>query len=405
MTANLQNPVTSLKSISAELKAGMAAAEDAALSAALTSTVDDFDTALRSLETLMTTSLSFGKLVSEYKGQAEHVSCDVLHLMDHIRAASIAHDHIEWEVQEHSFRRSTHRPCTFPDAICFAMISALSELGPQWRRIRASVAYTEEDLDAVGRARRVEFVPSTETLGVLRRESQSTERVHGFIRFAIDVAESVTGAADESADYNSSSMRRDFTHIHHVLRAVNGAAQEQTHSSGRLFSYSVPCYLEPHHCENNGHNDAALMPFSILFADETFFNKTSLYEAFPPDAELHIATNGKAAAAVLQLQAFDVVFFEFLLPVMSGIELMEHHCAWLRSQQGRPTETTLFVGMTASANDEELRACFNSGMHVFCPKPVSARVVTEILSARRLSSTLEDAIAMIRSIDDVMLGD
>ena len=80
---------------------------------------------------------------------------------------------------------------------------------------------------------------------------------------------------------------------------------------------------------------------------------------------VEVASNGKIAFEKLREGSFELMFLDFLMPVMGGVELMK-----LIFESKTKLESVFIVGMSATATPDELNECFEHGMHFFCKKVI-----------------------------------
>jgi two-component system, sensor histidine kinase len=88
----------------------------------------------------------------------------------------------------------------------------------------------------------------------------------------------------------------------------------------------------------------------------------------------HLATNGREALSLVATNPFDVVLLDVQMPEMDGLEVT-------RQLRAMPLAAQPFViAMTASAAEDDRRACTEAGMNAFLSKPVSLSTLREALS-------------------------
>jgi CheY-like chemotaxis protein len=84
---------------------------------------------------------------------------------------------------------------------------------------------------------------------------------------------------------------------------------------------------------------------------------------------------------------FDVVFCDFLMPIMNGIDMMSRYQKWKISSgvssdaDSAMYRSPLVVGVSATAVTKEQNEAFDSGMHMFIPKPVEAEQLKTLVNA------------------------
>jgi CheY-like chemotaxis protein len=112
---------------------------------------------------------------------------------------------------------------------------------------------------------------------------------------------------------------------------------------------------------------------------------------------------------LLQSEKFDVCFFDFLMPVMNGLEAVIRFSRWAKHLNSKVSESTnvqeqdvlvvnsdlLIVGMSGNPNDAEVKSAFKYGMHFYFNKPLKKEVVLGIVNARKNASSLNEALATL----------
>jgi len=98
------------------------------------------------------------------------------------------------------------------------------------------------------------------------------------------------------------------------------------------------------------------------------------------------ALNGLIALELMKTTVFDIVFMDFLMPVMDGLSCMRHIQNYQRMhpmlQKG--VEDQWVIGLSATALPKDEEDAFDAGMHMFCAKPVEMIALTHILEAKRI---------------------
>lgn len=99
------------------------------------------------------------------------------------------------------------------------------------------------------------------------------------------------------------------------------------------------------------------------------------------------ALNGLAALNALKVKAYDIVFMDFLMPVMDGITCLKEVQRWMALNKGSVPggfEDQWVIGMSATALKQDQDMAFEAGMQIFCSKPVDMAAIGYIIEAKRM---------------------
>jgi len=92
------------------------------------------------------------------------------------------------------------------------------------------------------------------------------------------------------------------------------------------------------------------------------------------------AKNGKEAVEKMSCSTYLLVLMDFLMPILDGIGATEKHRRWEATQVDRKRQ--LIFGMSANAEDPDLKAAEEAGIDCFIPKPLKVQNVLEILRSK-----------------------
>jgi CheY-like chemotaxis protein/signal transduction histidine kinase len=105
------------------------------------------------------------------------------------------------------------------------------------------------------------------------------------------------------------------------------------------------------------------------------------------------ALNGQIALDLMKRSAFDIVFMDFLMPVMDGLSCLKLFNRYMQSVpiNERPAgiELQWIVGLSATAVPSDHQQAFEANMHMFCSKPVDTIALSYILDAKRNGMTID----------------
>ena len=95
-----------------------------------------------------------------------------------------------------------------------------------------------------------------------------------------------------------------------------------------------------------------------------------------PDAHITQANSGQAALDCLDLQTFDLVLMDMVMPGLNGLETTRR----LRQHTREEVAQVLVVGLTASTLAQERNRCLQSGMDEVLAKPIDAGAVKDVIT-------------------------
>lgn len=105
------------------------------------------------------------------------------------------------------------------------------------------------------------------------------------------------------------------------------------------------------------------------------------------------ALNGQIALDLMKRSAFDIVFMDFLMPVMDGLSCLKLFNRYMQAipANERPAgiEHQWIVGLSATAVPSDHQEAFEANMHMFCSKPVDTIALSYILEAKRNGMTID----------------
>jgi len=90
---------------------------------------------------------------------------------------------------------------------------------------------------------------------------------------------------------------------------------------------------------------------------------------------LTIVENGLEAVKAIAIEDFDIVLMEVQMPIMNGFEATQK----MRDFKGSKNETKI-VALTASAFQEDMEQCFDSGMDAYVSMPIHFNELKNIVT-------------------------
>lgn len=106
------------------------------------------------------------------------------------------------------------------------------------------------------------------------------------------------------------------------------------------------------------------------------------------NCEVNTALNGAIALDMMKKKSYDMVFLDFLMPVMDGITCLKNFREWCStaplSSLPEGVQDQWIVGLSATALKADQQDAFSSGLHMFCSKPVDMVALTYVIEAKKM---------------------
>jgi PAS domain S-box-containing protein len=115
----------------------------------------------------------------------------------------------------------------------------------------------------------------------------------------------------------------------------------------------------------------------LLVDDNPFNQKVGVLKLQNQGHEVTVAGSGNEALAILEKQAFDIVFMDMHMPEMDGLEAT----ARIRQQEATAGRRTPIIAMTANAGDGAREQCLQGGMDAYVAKPIQDHELFEVIRA------------------------
>jgi two-component system chemotaxis response regulator CheY len=141
------------------------------------------------------------------------------------------------------------------------------------------------------------------------------------------------------------------------------------------------------------------LPYKVLIVDDHAMARQIVYIAMQElnVAQIEMAANGKEARDALYKAydigvPFDVVFLDWDMPVIEGIDVLKHF------RTHPEFANTIFIMITAAAEQKEVLEAVKSGANGYIVKPVSKESVSkkflelmEKIKAQKIANKLSPA--------------
>jgi CheY-like chemotaxis protein len=121
----------------------------------------------------------------------------------------------------------------------------------------------------------------------------------------------------------------------------------------------------------------------ILIVDDSAVIRKSMRQLLENMGyEIHTADDGKAALALMQEHMYEIVFMDFEMPVMGGIESTQRIREW---ESGSCVNKQYIVGFTASSSEEMRDMAISAGMNDFAFKPLNMELISKIIRSKKMN--------------------
>jgi len=98
--------------------------------------------------------------------------------------------------------------------------------------------------------------------------------------------------------------------------------------------------------------------------------------------EVKLAGNGMEGLKRMQRYVFDLVFCDFLMPIMDGLDCVQQYREWERKQ--RPWFEQYIIGISAHSGREDSDRGLKIGMNKFYSKPLHLKTLIEIIESNKV---------------------
>jgi signal transduction histidine kinase/CheY-like chemotaxis protein/HPt (histidine-containing phosphotransfer) domain-containing protein len=147
---------------------------------------------------------------------------------------------------------------------------------------------------------------------------------------------------------------------------------------GSCFYFSAPFALAETPCEPaESISPGTATALTALVVDDQEYNRIVLADLLQAMGfTVHSAQEGSTALILAEQQSFDVVFLDYNLPGLSGVDVARG----IRALSG-PTAHALLLATTAFTTPEKRAQCMDAGMDAFLSKPVTKERLAKALAS------------------------
>ena len=187
---------------------------------------------------------------------------------------------------------------------------------------------------------------------------------------------------DESVHSFSFSMNSNSNLLHFQRKSTTNPG-ETTTGFGRCPSSASLNSLSSQEDEVVSRTKRAL-----IIDDSVIVRKTIDRALTKLGFEVEQAEDGSVGLNALKKTMFDIVFCDFLMPVMDGLDCVKQYREW--EKEHRPSFRQYIVGISAHVGDEESVQGLEAGMNVFRPKPVTMKNLTELQKSKSVQRIMKE---------------
>jgi signal transduction histidine kinase/ActR/RegA family two-component response regulator len=153
--------------------------------------------------------------------------------------------------------------------------------------------------------------------------------------------------------------------------------------SGSTFKVVLPVATQPYNAASDDRDEITfkVTGLRVLVVEDVEYNRLVMEELLGGIGCLvDSAEDGKAGLEMALAGDYKVIFLDWELPSMSGLEIARN----LRKDSAIPSDVRI-IGLTAYATLEVRDKCLQAGMNAFMTKPLNIRQLKEILAEFRTS--------------------
>ena len=126
----------------------------------------------------------------------------------------------------------------------------------------------------------------------------------------------------------------------------------------------------------------------ILVVDDSIIARKVLVKAISvstvASATIHQANNGKEGLEILEKHDIDVVFLDINMPVMNGMEFMQH----LRAREDKKRDTKVIV-ISTEGSKERIQELYDKDIMAYLRKPVTPEQMNDLVGTLTMELTFD----------------
>lgn len=151
---------------------------------------------------------------------------------------------------------------------------------------------------------------------------------------------------------------------------------ESTVGQGSVFTCLLPLQATTLPVPTQPTVSASIGRLRVLVVDDNAVNRLVAQRLLDKTGcEVTVAADGPSALAAVAAQSFDIVLMDVHMPEMDGLEVT-------RRIRASSHESTRIIGLSASADREDVEACRSAGMNDFLAKPLTQERLVAALGRR-----------------------
>lgn len=180
----------------------------------------------------------------------------------------------------------------------------------------------------------------------------------------------------EAGGSNTKGTGLGLSIVHELVSGMNGTIKLNSDlGKGTKISIVIPFEkrLEKNALGNEKQKDKSfdLSDCTVLIVEDNMFNLYLLETILSKwNIKTSTAENGQLALDMLQNKTFDLVFMDFQMPVMNGIEATKQIRTVLKLD-------VPIIGLSAVTMESEVQEGYDAGMNDYLPKPIDRALLKE----------------------------
>jgi CheY-like chemotaxis protein len=388
LTHNLRTPLNTMN-LALDVLQGSLPQIPAEISSCISKSLASARSSLKVVSTVVESSLVMGTLfidnLDEEKIPKVFAVHEIVTQAQSLLFVSNEYNRVKWTLDPslpHGIQVSS-----YPDVLLFSLLHSISHFFTEWTSVEVNISLSMRWLPVGAAAQAGHFKRhSFNNVGtlcvalVLRNPLGITHEEHDTHK---DVLNPISQMLNEVEGYSIGSFdpTGDVQHYKFLLPCeVIRAASLSPPNVPRPSITSIETGSQTEVVSAQTSPTAPSKPLSVLVVDDALpIQKVICKWLTLNKCSVEVASNGKVALEKMLVGCFDLVFMDFLMPVMGGVEAIRLY------NQGRAdiNATMMIIGMSATATPDERVECFNNGMHLFCPKPVDTALLGKILAFQR----------------------
>eukprot|EP01039_Chlorochromonas_danica_P009430 gene9430-10415_t len=166
-------------------------------------------------------------------------------------------------------------------------------------------------------------------------------------------------------------------------------------TSTRKDSNNSLSIVAPYYSSNSHKQDILQV---LIIDDSVTVQKAMTIWLEKKKCQVTTALNGAIALDLLKTNAYDLVFLDFLMPVMDGLTCLHAFHDWLLHSPPEVLPQGVvdqwIIGLSATALKTDWQDAFAAGLDMFCSKPVDMQALGYIIEAKKLGISMKKLLEL-----------